>query len=183
MSVAVRLGPVRTSYLNIVDVVAVPCGTEKLVTESENENILDHLFAEIVVDTEDFLFTPVWCKSVLEFSGRAKVLAERLLNLRIPYVNKAHDTSISGVTYNDSGDAVLRVTVLLQVLRNRNEDTRGKGHVEDTVGLVATLLKLGEVRFELLKAFVLVVLARDVAAHAAELLELLFHFLGGGFDV
>jgi len=124
MSVPVRVGLGCAPYLNVVDVVAVPRGTKELVTESENENVLDHLLAEIVVDTEDFLFLPVRCKSVLEFSGRAKVLAERLLNLRIPYVNRAHDTGISGDTYNDSGNAVLRVAVLLQVLRDRDEDTR-----------------------------------------------------------
>ena len=85
--------------------------------------------------------------------------------------------------YNDSGDTLLGVAVLLQVLGDGNEDTGRQGHVEDTVGLLATLLELTKVGLELLEALVLVVLARNVGAHAAEFLQLLLHLLGWGLDV
>jgi len=62
-------------------VVAVPSGTEELVSKSEDQDVLDHLLAQVVIDTENFLFLPVGLKSVLQLSGASKVLAERLLNL------------------------------------------------------------------------------------------------------
>lgn len=44
--------------------------------------------------------------------------------------------------YDDSGNSGLGVAVLLEVLGHGGEDTGGKSHVEDTVGLRATLLNL-----------------------------------------
>lgn len=61
--------------------VAVPCSVEELVTESENEDVLDHLLAEIVVDTEDLLLLPVRSQSLLQIARARKILAERLLDL------------------------------------------------------------------------------------------------------
>lgn len=87
------------------------------------------------------------------------------------------------ITHDDSGETLLGVAVLLQLLRNGNEDTGRKGHVEDTVGLLATLLELTKVFLELLEALVFVVLARNVRAHAAEFFQLLLHLLGWGLDV
>jgi hypothetical protein len=46
-------------YLNVINVVTVPGGTKELVTESENEDVLNHLLAQIMIDTEDFLLLPV----------------------------------------------------------------------------------------------------------------------------
>lgn len=37
----------------------VPSGTKKLVSESENQNVLHHLLSQIVVDSEDVLLFPV----------------------------------------------------------------------------------------------------------------------------
>lgn len=53
------------TYLNIVDVVAVPVGAEELVAKSEDQNVLDHLLTKVVVDTEDLLLLPVGLQSVL----------------------------------------------------------------------------------------------------------------------
>lgn len=52
-------------YLNIVDVMAVPSGAKKFVTESKDEYVLDHLFTKVMVDTENLLFSPVWLQSPL----------------------------------------------------------------------------------------------------------------------
>ena len=69
------------TYLDVVDVVAVPVGAEELVAKSKDQDVLDHLLTKVVVNTEDLLFLPVRLQSVLEFSGASKVLTERLLDL------------------------------------------------------------------------------------------------------
>ena len=61
--------------------VAVPVGAEELVAKSKDQDVLDHLLTKVVVNTEDLLLLPVRLQSVLEFSGAAKVLTERLLDL------------------------------------------------------------------------------------------------------
>ena len=86
-------------------------------------------------------------------------------------------------THNDASEALFRVAVLLEVLRDGDEDARRQGHVKYTVRLLLVLFEVAEVRFELLEALVLVVLAGNVGTHAAELLELLLHLLGGSLDV
>lgn len=65
--------------------VAVPGGTEKLVAESQNEDVLDHLLAQIVVDSEDLVLGPVGCQRLLQLSRTAQVLSEWLLDLHWPY--------------------------------------------------------------------------------------------------
>lgn len=54
------------TYLNVVDVVTVPGGVEELVAKAHDEDVLDHLLAQVVVDTEDFLFLPVGLEGLLE---------------------------------------------------------------------------------------------------------------------
>lgn len=51
--------------LNVIYVVSVPRGTEKLVTESEDENILDHLLSEVMIDSEQLIFLPVGLQGLL----------------------------------------------------------------------------------------------------------------------
>jgi len=90
---------------------------------------------------------------------RLRVLAKRLLD-------------------DDPVDALGRVAVGLEPLRDLDEDARRQGHVEDAValvrlGAVGLVLDLGHVLVELLEALGLVVLAGDVGAHAEELVELL----------
>ena len=70
-----------STYLNVVDVVAVPCGVEELVAESQNQNVLNHLLTEVVVDTEDLLLLPVGVQGLLEVARALKVLTEGLLDL------------------------------------------------------------------------------------------------------
>ena len=72
--------------------------------------------------------------------------------------------------YDYSSDAALGVAVALQVLGNCDENTGREGHVEYPVGLFAALLDFLHVLLELNEGIVLVVLARDVGAEAAELL-------------
>src|SRR5690606_24291928 len=52
--------------LDVVDVVAVPGGAEEGVSEPEDEQVLDHLLAEIVVDAVELLLSPVGLEAALE---------------------------------------------------------------------------------------------------------------------
>lgn len=48
------------SYLNIVDVMTVPGSVKEFVAKAQDEYVLNHLLSEVVIDTEDLLFPPVW---------------------------------------------------------------------------------------------------------------------------
>lgn len=61
---------------------AVPGSAKELVTESQNENVLDHLLSKVVVDTEDLLLLPVGLQGLLQLSRALEVLSEGLLNLK-----------------------------------------------------------------------------------------------------
>lgn len=87
------------------------------------------------------------------------------------------------MTYNDSGDALLRIATLLQVLRDDCEDAGRKRHVEKAMGLSAILLNLLEVLLELLEGLVLVILTRNIGAELGELLELILSLFGGSLHV
>jgi hypothetical protein len=63
-------------------VVPVPRGAKELVSESKNEDILDHFLAQVVVNSEDLVFDPVRRKRALKLSGAGKIFAERLLDLQ-----------------------------------------------------------------------------------------------------
>ena len=87
------------------------------------------------------------------------------------------------VAYNDTSNAALWVAIALQVLRNCNEDTGRKSHVEDAVGLLAALFNLLHVLLKLDERVILVVLTRDIGAEVAEFVQLLLQVLCGGLDV
>ena len=165
--------------------VAVPVGAEELVAKSEDQDVLDHLLSKVVVDTENLLLLPVGLQGVLKLSGAAKVLAEGLLNLCTVVSSGLRLVKALG-TDNDTGNAVLGVTVLLEHLRDVDEDTGGQSHVEDTVSLflVVLLLEFAEVLLEALVVFVFVVFfALEVCAETAEFLQLVLNILVGGLDV
>jgi hypothetical protein len=62
-------------------VVTIPGGSKELIAEPENEEILNHLLAQIMVDTEDFLLPPVGLQGLLQFPRAFKILAEWFFNL------------------------------------------------------------------------------------------------------
>jgi len=124
-------------------------------------------------------------------SGESARCSSRELGRSLPNGFSTYVAAISrtiaepwdGRTYDDSRDPVLGVAVALQVLGDCDEDTWGKCHVEYPVGLLATILDLCHVLFELEEGLVLVVLARNVCAETTELVQLLFNLLCGGLDV
>ena len=146
--------------LDVVDVVAVPGGAEERVAEPQDQQVLDHLLAQVVVDAVQLVLGPVGLEAALERAGALEVLAEGLLD-------------------DDAADALGGVAAALQALRNLGEDAGGQRHVEEAVGLGLALLQLLHVLGQVDEALVVGVLARDVGAQAAEVVELLLDLLGG----
>jgi len=173
------------AHLNIVDVMTVPGSSEELVTEPQDEDVLDHLLSQVVVNTEDLLFFPVGLQSLLQLARALEVLAEWLLNLRTVSIGSPgrKDSRKSRGTHNDARDAVSGVAVLLQVLRDGDEDGGRESHVKDSVLLLSALLELFEVPVEVDEGFVLVILTGDVGADLAEALQLLLDLSRWNLDV
>lgn len=69
------------TYLNVVDVVTVPCSVEELVAEPQDQNVLNHLLTEIVINTENLLFLPVGIQRLLQVARALKILTKGLLDL------------------------------------------------------------------------------------------------------
>ncbi|KAI6754287.1 hypothetical protein HG530_012801 [Fusarium avenaceum] len=67
--------------LDVVDVLSVPCGAEEGVTESEDQNVLDHLLSKVVVNSEQLLLVPVGLERLLKLTGAGEILTEGLLDL------------------------------------------------------------------------------------------------------
>ena len=186
---------VHCSYLNVVDVVTVPGGIEELVAKAHDEDVLDHLLTQVVVDTKDLLFLPVRLEGFLEFTRALQVFSKWLLNLFQASTMHISDCILSTgwahikglmevkMTYDDTSEAIPRVAVALQLLRHSNENTGGKSHVEDSVLLLLTLLDLIEVGVEVDKGLILVILARNVGAVFAEVVEQFFNLLCRNLDV
>jgi hypothetical protein len=45
--------------LDVINVMAVPSSIEERVSEPQNQQILDHLFTQIVVNAEDLILSPI----------------------------------------------------------------------------------------------------------------------------
>ena len=69
------------SYLDVVDVVPVPGCAKELVTEPENQDVLDHFLTKVVVNTEELILCPVGRKRLLKLARALKILTEGLLDL------------------------------------------------------------------------------------------------------
>jgi len=55
--------------LDVVNVISIPSGSEELVTKSQNQNVLYHLLAQVMVDAENLLFVPVGLQRLLKIPG------------------------------------------------------------------------------------------------------------------
>lgn len=96
----------------------VPGGVEKLVSKAHDEDVLDHLLAQVVVDTEDLLFLPVGLEGLLEVARALQVLTEGLLDLletnhEQPCPPYPSEGDKGKATYDDTGETVLGVAVAL----------------------------------------------------------------------
>lgn len=86
-------------------------------------------------------------------------------------------------TYDDSRNAILRVAVPFEMLRDGYEHTRREGHIEDSVAFFTIVLDLQNVLIELLEWLILIVLSGKVCASLAESIELFFNFLCRRLDI
>ncbi len=66
--------------LHVVDVAPVPDGLEDGVGEAEGEDVLDRLFAEVVIDAVDLLLGEHREELSVELHGRLEAVAEGLLD-------------------------------------------------------------------------------------------------------
>ena len=66
--------------LHALDVVPAPDGFEKRVGKAEVENVLDRLFAKVMVDAEDSRLGKNGVQDLIQGLGRGKVTSERLLD-------------------------------------------------------------------------------------------------------
>ena len=69
------------AHLHIIDVIAVPCGAKEFVAKSKDQNVLHHLLAQVMVNSEDFLLFPIRGQSILEFPRASKILSKGFLDL------------------------------------------------------------------------------------------------------
>jgi len=69
------------------------------------------------------------------------------------------------------------------MLRDCDEDAGRERHVEDPVGLTPTLFERLEVLPQIDEVVVLVILARDIRAEVAEVIELFLNLLCGCLDI
>lgn len=89
-----------------------------------------------MVNAEDLVLVPVGFEGLLQFSRACQVFPEWLLNL---YHHVSAVLSVrNSTTYDNSGNAVSGIAVLLEMLRHRNENARWKSHVEDSVLLLSS---------------------------------------------
>ena len=66
--------------LDVIDVLAVPERLKQRVAEAEGQDVLDGLFAQVVIDAVELVFGEVLVELVLQFAGAGLVVAERLFD-------------------------------------------------------------------------------------------------------
>ena len=126
--------------LDVVDVVAVPDVLEDAVGEAEDEDVLDGLFAEVVVDAEDLVFVEDLVDFVVEGAGGFEVVAEGLLD-------DGADPGFAAV--GGCLSVGLGHAVLAEVVDDVGEVLGRGGEVEEAVAAgVELLVELGELGLE-----------------------------------
>lgn len=103
-------------YLHTLHVFFVPCGIQERVSKSKQGQVFDQLLAQVVINSEDLVFLEQRCQVVLQLPRGLQIAPKWLF----------HD---------QPGDAVLRVQLLLDFLRNAQEDAGWQGKVEQPVRL------------------------------------------------
>src|SRR5215204_3667104 len=68
------------SNFDVVDVVAVPDWFKHRVAEAKNKNVLDRVFAEVVIDAINLTFFEDAGNSCVQFFGGFEIASERFFN-------------------------------------------------------------------------------------------------------
>lgn len=150
--------------LNVADKVLVETGFEPNVSKPEQQDVLDHLFAQVVVNTISLVLAPFLFEGSHHFSARLSVLSEWLFD-------------------NDSVDSILGIGILFETGSHSGKDTGGESHVKQSVGLSSTLgLDSLELFCELLETFVRVVGTGNVCGDGCKVFQSFFVFLFSSAD-
>jgi hypothetical protein len=64
----------------MIDVTPVPDRFKKAISQTENEDILDCLFAKIVIDAVNLLFLKNLTDLAVEFAGRGEIMSKRFFD-------------------------------------------------------------------------------------------------------
>lgn len=131
------------------DVVAVPRRAEEPVSESDGHQILNHLFAQVVVDAVQLFLLEEGRQVVGEGGRRFGIFSERLL----------HD---------DASPAGLGHGGLLQVSRDGDEDRGWQGQVEKSVADFSVGFAIGDDGVQVLKVGLGVVASGHVGVQGPE---------------
>src|ERR1039458_9517107 len=73
-----------TRNLDVVHIPAIPQRLEDAVAEAERQDVLDGLFAEIVVDAVDFRFVERFVQPAAQFACAFEIVPERFLHYPTP---------------------------------------------------------------------------------------------------
>jgi len=138
----------RHRDLHVVDVVAVPDGFVQLVRETQREDVLHGLFAEVVVDTEDRVGGERALHHLVQLPRRGEVVAERLLDddttpprgLLVSFADEAGGLELRG----DQGERLRRDREVVRVVTHR-----APLDVELVDGLAKTSERLGIIELAL----------------------------------
>ena len=135
------------------DVVAVPRRAEEPVSESDGHQILNHLFAQVVVNAVELFFFEERRQVVREGGRRGRIFPERLLD---------DDASPAGLRHGGS----------LQVSCHRDEHRRRQGQVEKSVSNFSVGFAFGDDGVQVFKVGLLIVVSCDVGVKGPELIGL-----------
>ena len=137
--------------LHVIDVAAVPDRLENSVGETERHDVLDGLFAQIVIDAVDLLFVDFFEQLLVQRLGRFQIVPERLFDDHAPPV-------VVALLHQSGGR---------EFLHDRTEETgRGGEVVEEILMGRVLLIHLGEKVFELRVEFVVAEIAGEVVKAA-----------------
>ncbi len=70
----------RDRDLHVIDIIVVPQRFEEAVAEAKRHDVLDGLFAEIMIDSVDLILVQTCADLAIERVRRIQVVAERLLD-------------------------------------------------------------------------------------------------------
>ena len=109
--------------LHAVDVAAVPDRLEDAVAETKHQDVLDGLFAKVVIDAIDLFFVQDLLQFLVQLPGRLEIAAERLFDHDAPPVPVFLASQPGGS----------------KALHHRSKVIRRSGQIEKVVALRVTL--------------------------------------------
>ena len=70
----------RCSYLDVINVGAIPQRLDNAVGKAENHYVLDSFFSQIMIDTVDLLFTQNFFQFFVQLNRGFQIMAKRLFD-------------------------------------------------------------------------------------------------------